>query len=118
MEQVYTSAGAQKRLYNDAGRTKTVRVTPHERSAGVNGTPITRYDVPIMLLAIVVIGDDDKLAAREGIYRRADTLLSVVHIFVFAPRRATPGAGRPNGSIDVMPRERSAPLLTPVAAIC
>src|SRR6266566_270932 len=41
-----------------------------------------------LALAIVVIGDDDKLAAREGTYGRADTLLSVVHIFVFAPRRA------------------------------
>jgi hypothetical protein len=36
----------------------------------------------------LVIDDDDKLAARKGTYRRADTLLSVVHIFVFAPRRA------------------------------
>ena len=41
-----------------------------------------------LALAIVVIGDDDKLAARERTYRRADALLSVVHIFVFAPRRA------------------------------
>jgi hypothetical protein len=39
-----------------------------------------------LALAIVVIGDDDKLAAREGTYGRADTLLSVVHIFVFASR--------------------------------
>jgi hypothetical protein len=46
-----------------------------------------------LALAIVVIGDDDKLAAREGTYGRADMLLSVVHIFVFAPRRAVSAIG-------------------------
>jgi hypothetical protein len=44
-----------------------------------------RHEQIALVLAIVVVGDDDELAARKGGDCRSDALMRVAHIFAAFP---------------------------------
>ena len=52
-----------------------------------------RHEQIALVLAIVVVGDDDEIAARKGGYRRSDALMRVAHIFAaFSITACSPAA--------------------------
>jgi HAMP domain-containing protein len=44
-----------------------------------------RHEQVTLVLAIIIVGDDNELAARKGCYRRLDVLMRVVHLFAAFP---------------------------------